>query len=187
MNAILVAAVLGNFVITERLDSKPADECFPITECRETEMAFVITERLPTVTSDVLLRPAVPDEPPEVLTRIPRPYPLRNTYWTVSGVAAQNCPAQTVANHLLSGQHRGQFSAADIAGRSWAELHSMHSDHHEGRLKLTAAQPSAPSQPVRAASAVSCSPAYVRRSCPGGVCPTQYSTRRQGVFARLFR
>lgn len=62
-----------------------------------------------------------------------------------------------IGQHLMGSNHG--FSAAQLAGKSKAELERMHSQHHEGMKAQT--------QPIRRAS-----------PCPGGVCPP----RSRGLF-----
>lgn len=52
-------------------------------------------------------------------------YPIRGGWWT-------GCPNWT---HLTIGEHTGKFDHAWLAALSNAEVQSLHSDDHEGRVK----------------------------------------------------
>jgi len=54
-------------------------------------------------------------------------YPLRpsSTWWT-------GC---TSWRHLTTGKHAGLFDQTWLRSLSWAELQSLHSDHHTGRVQ----------------------------------------------------
>jgi hypothetical protein len=93
-------------------------------------------------------------------------YPTRRGYWT-------GCPNW---RHLTVGEHAGKFDHAWLQSLSYAEIQSLHSDDHEGRVKWQYAV-----RPSRKPSTVT----YQESSsgCPGGVCPS--SSRSRGF--RLFR
>jgi hypothetical protein len=94
-------------------------------------------------------------------------YPLNNRRWSGCGSW----------QHLASGPHAGKFDPQWLAGLSWAELQSLHSDDHEGRTQWvyvvrgngTASRTATPQGSQRAAS-----------GCPPGGCPTQPA--RRGLF-----
>lgn len=52
-------------------------------------------------------------------------YPVRGSWW--SGCRDWE--------HMTRGEHRGKFDKAWLRSLSWAELQSLHSDDHEGRVK----------------------------------------------------
>lgn len=62
-------------------------------------------------------------------------YPLRGNWWSVSGVF--NASRQSVLRHLRrSPNHIGKsWQAFDLETWSAAELHSLHSDDHEGTVR----------------------------------------------------
>jgi hypothetical protein len=55
----------------------------------------------------------------------PTGYPLRGSWWT-------GCPDWT---HLTRGEHAGKFPADWLRTLSAAEVQSLHSDDHEGRVQ----------------------------------------------------
>jgi hypothetical protein len=83
-------------------------------------------------------------------------YPVRGSWWTGCGSW----------RHMTQGQHAGKFDANWLRSLSNAEIQSLHSDDHEGRVKwhyvnrqVAAAQPRA-----------FASPRY-QTFCPSGFCP----------------
>jgi hypothetical protein len=52
-------------------------------------------------------------------------YPIRGNWWTGCGGW----------QHLTQGEHAGKFDANWLRSLSNAEIQSIHSDDHEGRLK----------------------------------------------------
>lgn len=103
-------------------------------------------------------------------TILPKPakrsgYPVRSGWWT-------GCPNW---QHLTRGEHAGKFDHAWLASLSWAELQSLHSDDHEGRVKSAYVV-----RPARKPAA------SYGSNCPNGQCP-RVSTptyRPRGIFRR---
>lgn len=61
-------------------------------------------------------------------------YPTRRGWWTVNGSSRPS--REYLVKHLLSGgAHKGKFSANYLANLNYDELHALHSDDHEGRVK----------------------------------------------------
>jgi hypothetical protein len=71
--------------------------------------------------------PIVFCESPEVQSR--QGYPLRSTWWTVGGRYPDR---QTMISHLSQGQHAGKWDLQWLRSLTREELHSLHSDDHEG-------------------------------------------------------
>lgn len=88
-------------------------------------------------------------------------YPVRNSWWT-------GCPSW---EHLLGGQHAGKFDPEWLQGLSNAEIQSLHSDDHEGKVRWDFVVPGKAADKPKIST---------HSGCPGGVCPPQ------GRF-RLFR
>ncbi len=67
-----------------------------------------------------------------VVNRCPAPvaaktgYPVRGNWWTHPG---------EIHAHLMSGEHRGKWTAEWVRSLTNAEAESLHSDDHEGRVK----------------------------------------------------
>lgn len=77
--------------------------------------------------------PAVAPARPVAPAPVPAPragYPTRGSWWTHPGSGKAG-----LINHLTSdGIHHGKFSRAWLETLSVAQLESLHSDHHEGRV-----------------------------------------------------
>ncbi len=69
-------------------------------------------------------------------------YPVRGNWWTHPG---------EIHSHLQSGEHRGKWPAEWVRSLTNAEAESLHSDDHEGRVKVSYV-------PVRSSPAVAPSP-----------------------------
>lgn len=103
-------------------------------------------------------------------------YPLRGGWWSVSG--NWHPTKGVLVNHLAgASQHRGKFHRDWLNSLTAAELNSLHSDDHEGRLKRQYVNTSseaptetavAPAQPLKAPAVRRAAP--TRRYCP--TCPT---------------
>lgn len=90
---------------------------------------------------------------PAKSTPVRRGYPVRGSWWT-------GCPNWT---HLTRGEHAGKFDSAWLQTLSNAEIQSLHSDAHEGRVKSAyVVRPAGSVQSVTRSSS----------GCPGGVCPS---------------
>lgn len=91
-------------------------------------------------------------------------YPVRGNWWSHSD--------GNLRRHLMSGQHRGKFEAAWLNSLSGAELESLHSDDHEGRVKWSYVRKTA-AVSAPAATPVRMTWRYSHRSyyCPN--CPNQ--------------
>lgn len=74
----------------------------------------------------------------------PGGYPLRQKLW--SGLPKDRLGAVV---HLSTGDHAGVFDLKWLATLSWAELNSLHSDHHDGCVSPAAklAKPIVPAPP----------------------------------------
>lgn len=100
-----------------------------------------------------------------------RGYPVRGGWWT-------GCPNWT---HLTRGEHTGQFDHAWLRTLSNAELQSLHSDAHEGRVKWAYVVRPASSGATRQTTAPT---SY----CPSGRCPSSsYSAPSRSGFRFLRR
>ena len=65
-------------------------------------------------------------------------YPLRGGWWTVNQYPARaNSPNRNyIVSHLLEGgKHAGKFATAWLNSLTIPELHSLHSDDHEGHVR----------------------------------------------------
>lgn len=95
-------------------------------------------------------------------------YPLRNSWWS-------GCPSW---RHLSTGEHAGKFDPEWLAQLSNAEVQSLHSDDHEGRVKWDYA--------VRGPGKAAAKPRPTS-NCPGGYCPANSSGSYGGggLFQRL--
>lgn len=91
-------------------------------------------------------------------------YPIRNSWWT-------GCSGW---RHLTLGQHAGKFDSEWLLGLSNAEIQSLHSDDHEGKVKWDFVVPGKGATKSKDSTQFG--------GCPGGVCPP----RGMGIF-RLFR
>lgn len=71
-------------------------------------------------------------------------YPIREMRW--SGLPKDRLGAVV---HLSTGEHAGVFDLKWLATLTWAELDSLHSDHHEGCVSSAAklAKPAVPPPP----------------------------------------
>lgn len=97
-------------------------------------------------------------------------YPLRSGWWSVDDV--WNASRSFVLNHLQRvGIHGGKFDSDWLASLSRAELHSLHSDDHERRVRWEYVERKA----ARAPPVRSCPSG----GCPSGQCPLSRSTRRR--------
>lgn len=131
--------------------------------------------------------PAIPIQP--AIKQVSKPaavpkgsspkYPIRGSWWT-------GCPDW---QHLATGEHRGKFDPTWLKGLSNAELQSLHSDDHEGKVKWDHVVRGAgvpmtvvPAKPATATPTVT--KTRTSGGCPGGVCPVQpaNAVRRWGVF-----
>ncbi len=72
-------------------------------------------------------------------------YPVRGSWWTHPG---------EIHAHLMSGEHRGKWTAEWVRSLTNAEAESVHSDDHEGRVKWdyvsgmrASTRPASPSPP----------------------------------------
>ncbi len=88
--------------------------------------AFVVENKCPPV---FVVTNKMPAAPAAVATK--SGYPVRSRWWT----GCNNW------QHMDSGEHRGKFSRTWLASLSWAELQSLHSDNHEGKVNWQYAQP----------------------------------------------
>lgn len=119
-----------------------------------------------------------PDASPAEVAQVPTSghYPLRGSWWSV-GSNWRPSHAQLVSHLSGASAHRGKFELAWLQSLSAAELNSVHSDDHEGRLKgqyvnkmeasvsrSTNTAPQVAPQPVKRAPA--------RRAVPRTYCPT---------------
>ncbi len=60
-------------------------------------------------------------------------YPVRGGWWSVNGY--WNTRRDYILHHMINSRnHRGHFDVDWLRSLDRAELHSLHSDHHEGRL-----------------------------------------------------
>jgi hypothetical protein len=84
-------------------------------------------------------------------------YPLRGSLWTHPG----NGKAGLI-NHLMTGQHAGKFSRSYLESLDLAELESLHSDDHEGRVKTTT---------TSSVAIIRREPVFYQQNCPNGRCP----------------
>lgn len=76
-----------------------------------------------------------------------------------------------ISDHLMGSNHG--FSASQLAGLSKAEAERLHSQDHEQYGQV----------PTRVRGTYSGGVTYsTGSSCPGGVCPTQPTYRRRGLF-----
>lgn len=83
-------------------------------------------------------------------------YPLRGSWWSGCGNW----------QHMTTGEHRGKFDIEWLKSLSYAELQSLHSDAHDGKVKeLFVKRPTGFSNP--------------KSGCPGGVCPQRTFFRRR--------
>lgn len=98
-------------------------------------------------------------------------YPLRGNWWSVDG--QWNAIKAVLIAHLTGGEHRGKFDRDWLQSLSRAELHSLHSDDHEGRLQRRHVRPPAASTPA------------VRSSCPS--CPVRRPATSRNVRRRFRR
>lgn len=76
-----------------------------------------------------------PKPAPQIKATVERSggYPLRGRWWSVEGVRR---PSKSfIVSHLMGGKHRGKFNRNWLNSLSLSELHSVHSDDHEERLK----------------------------------------------------
>jgi hypothetical protein len=64
-------------------------------------------------------------------------YPLRKSWWTVNGTHPSRAE---MIKHLETGQHAGKFPKSYLNALSLEELHSLHSDDHEGKLAVGSLQ-----------------------------------------------
>ena len=119
-------------------------------------------------------------------------YPLRGGWWIVNQYPARaNSPSKNyIISHLLAGGvHAGKFAADWIKSLSIPELHSLHSDDHEGRIRWAYVNKYATASPKpREVAAATTPPKPVKlpaqsatwRSagtyCPTGRCP--YTSQR---------
>lgn len=103
-------------------------------------------------------------------------YPIRGSWWS-------GCETW---QHMDSGEHRGKFDRSWLASLSWQELQSLHSDDHDGRLKLNHVVLNRPTASPYATVSLS------HDSCPAGGCPMATSgghavqsgiVFRRGAFA----
>ncbi len=107
--------------------------------------------------------------PPVVVNKMPTApvaktgYPLRGSWWT-------GCPNWT---HLANGEHRGKFPAEWLKTLSNAEVQSLHSDDHEGRVKweYVPGHEAKAATPVQSYVVPSYYPAVTYSTCPTGNCP----------------
>jgi hypothetical protein len=90
-------------------------------------------------------------------------YPVRSRNWSYPG---------NIQTHLQTGDHSGLFDPQWLATQSKASLESLHSDHHENRVKW---------EFVVRAKAVEAKPKAKTSTynCPGGNCPTRWGF---GIF-----
>lgn len=58
-------------------------------------------------------------------------YPIRGSWWTVNGGYPDK---GSMIRHLQEGQHRSKFDVSWLSSLSRQELHSLHSDDHEGKI-----------------------------------------------------
>lgn len=149
--------------------------CLGIFGCEDKPEAWyfsndILAEHIPSKIPPAPPPPIVPIEIPEVTPQetsvvIADPeYPLRRSWWSGCGSW----------HHLASGQHAGKFDPTWLAQLSNAELQSLHSDDHEGRVKWA--------NVVRGTKAVAF-PSQSYSNCPSGNCPT--SSPR--LFSRFIR
>lgn len=83
-------------------------------------------------------------------------YPVRGSWWT-------GCSGW---QHLASGEHIGKFPTEWLKSLTWAEVQSLHSDDHEGKVKWEYVPKSTTVMPLL----------FQSSTCPSGNCPG--STRR---------
>lgn len=99
-------------------------------------------------------------------------YPIRGNWWSVDG---RWRPTRTrLIAHLSSSNHG--FSSSFLNGLTLEELHSLHSDDHEGRVQMAYVNPSKAKTQFVTASSV---PSF-GASCPTGGCPMPFSGGRRG-------
>jgi hypothetical protein len=112
-------------------------------------------------------------------------YPIRSGYWSVG--SNWNPTREEVIYHLkYNPNHSVKFKNKYLGDKTLAELQSMHSDHHEGRLKTEYLNKTKPKIKVREVSKkeeVITTPQrqtlsifntgrrVARSSCPNGRCP----------------
>lgn len=111
----------------------------------------------------------VPEPPATPVPAERKRYPLRNSWWSGCGSW----------RHLASGQHAGKFDPVWLSQLTNAELQSLHSDDHEGRVKWASVE--------RGKSETKQKPKTVASGCPGGNCPvsSRPTQMRGGLFSRL--
>lgn len=110
---------------------------------------------------------------------IPHPfrggYPLRARWWSHPGPSTH----ENLVLHLSTGEHVGKFDSRWLATLSVAQLESLHSDDHEGRVDWTYAQrpPPVPQQAAQHAAQPAKATSRGRwetlKICRGGVCTTE--------------
>ena len=61
-------------------------------------------------------------------------YPVRTRWWTVGG----RYPSHSeMVRHLQQGEHRGKWDPKWLQSLTYEEIHSLHSDDHEGKAEVT--------------------------------------------------
>jgi len=99
-------------------------------------------------------------------------YPLRGGWWTVNQYRSP--PKSYIVSHLLSGgAHAGKFARDWLNSLSVSELHSLHSDDHEGHIRWGYVNKYASGSPSREIAAVE-KPAPPERD-------TQYTALEQSI------
>lgn len=93
-------------------------------------------------------------------------YPTHARWWTFPGRTQAD-----LVRHLMTGPHAGLFDETWLRALSWAELQSLHADHHTNRVDWTrVVRPQAPTARMSQPSAATAMPPAP--TCPNGRCPT---------------
>lgn len=134
------------------------------------DLILIIEKERPATPAPTPPAPVVQPAPtPPVATRLG--YPVRGNWWT-------GCPGW---QHLATGEHAGKFDNVWLTTLSWAELQSLHSDDHEGRVNWSRVQ-----RPI--ARRVG---GYYRWECDGQSCGWKWhpdeATRAVPQRRRVFR
>lgn len=135
---------------------------------------------------EALSKPVIVEETRASSHSVRSGYPTRGGNWNVLG---DNNPSKSkLIQHLYShSNHSGKFDLGWLNSLSVAELESLHSDDHEGRVHWSHVQrknqPTSTTQVVRVSTPVQYAKPTARISyaaprtaaCPNGKCPRSYS------------
>ena len=109
---------------------------------------------------------------------MPRYYPVRGNNWTTPTSNHPFYSRHAAIRHLMN-EHG--YSEESLQGYSLSELNSLHSDTHEGQVKM-AIGPSMRTGVVVSKPVLNFNQAYsygYSGGCPGGVCPVNTMSRRE--------